>query len=339
MALLYVYGTGSTTQSSRYNAIDDLLVNIPNNTTNYVTAEFVRDAVFSLWERVSDLSAIVASASAIPTTFMNPDPTTITVGGISSGSTFPTPQTVQQMFNAILYPYAAPVISLLSSTTKEYGQSFTHNLTWSVTKKTNPILSVVVDGTTISSILPNVLFQTGTRNVLGTYSYPLPVSTTNNFLMTVNDGVPNTTGASITWMNKIYWGSIDLSGLPLYPNPNLTLNPGYASQVSDLLTSSPGLILNLTGAGILPGSVLATSKNRTYPGINGNGKYLIFAWPSSVAGATTPTFTIGANPVSAFTRVKTAWPFTNTYGATTNYEVWISNTAYNSAIIGSLIIS
>ena len=337
MALLYVYGTGSNTQSSRYNAIDDLLVNIPNNTTNYVTAEFVRDAVFSLWERVSDLSVIVASASAIPTTFMNPNPTTITVGGVTQGTTFPTPKTVQEMFNAILYPYAAPVISLTPNIIKEYGQSLTHNLTWSVTKKSNPILSVVVDGFTIPTILPNVAFQTGTRNVIGTYSYPLQVSTTNNFLMTVNDGTSNTTGATITWLNKIYWGSIDLSGLPLYPNPNLTLNPGYVSQVSDLLTSSPGLILSLNGAGVSPGSALTTSKNRTYTGINGNGKYLIFAWPSSVAGATIPVFSVNNLPNTAFTRVKTAWAFTNIYGVTTNYEVWVSNTAYNSST--NIIIS
>jgi hypothetical protein len=338
MALLYVYGTGSTTQSSRYNAIDDLLLNIPNNTTNYVTAEFVRDAVFSLWERVSDFSAIVASASAVPTTFMNPNPTTATVGGVTQGTTFPTPQTVQQMFNAILYPYASPVISLApSNTIKEYGQSLSHNLTWSVTKKSNPILSVVVDGFTIPTILPNVLFQTGTRNVIGTYSYPLPVSTTNNFLMTVNDGASNTTGATITWMNKIYWGSIDLSGLPLYPNPNLTLNPGYASQVSDLLTSSPGLILNLTGAGVSPGNTLTTSKTKAYTGINGNGKYLIFAWPSTVNNATIPVFSVNNLPNTAFTRVKTAWAFTNTYGETTDYEVWVSNTAYNSS--ANIIIS
>jgi hypothetical protein len=241
------------------------------------------------------------------------------------------------MFNAILYPYAAPVISLAPSTTKEYGQTLTHNLTWSVTKKTNSILSVVVDGFTIPTILPNVIFQTGTRNVIGTYSLPLQVSTTNNFIMTVNDGINTTTGATITWMNKIYWGSIDLSGLPLYPNPNLTLNPGYVSQVSDLLTSSPGLILNLTGAGVLPGSALTTSKNRTYTGINGNGKYLIFAWPSSVAGATIPVFSVNNLPNTAFTRVKTAWAFTNTFGATTNYEVWVSNTAYNSS--ANIIIS
>jgi hypothetical protein len=335
MALLYVYGTGSITKSSRYDAIDDLLFNIPNNTTNSITAEFVRDAVFTLWERVSDLSAIVASASATPTTFMNPEPTTIAVGGIGVNSTFPTPHTVQEMFNLLLYPYTAPVISLSQNITKEYGQTLTHNLIWSVTKKSNPILSVVVDGFTILTILPNQLVQTGTRNVIGTYSSTsgsFQVSTTNIFTMQVNDGAITSTSATITWMNKIYWGSIDLSGLPLYPNPNLTLNPGYVSQVTAIINSN--LIRNLAtgvgaGAGVGSGSELSITKNKTYNGINGNGKYLIFAWPSSVIGATIPTFYVGGFLVNLFTKIPTL-AFTNQWGETTNYEVWVSNTAYNS---------
>lgn len=338
MALLYGYGTGSSVESFRYDQVADLLNQIPNNTTNLVKAKDVRDSVFSLWERINDLSVIVASASATPTTFMNPNPTTITVGGVSSGTTFPTPQTVQQMFNAILYPYTTPIISLTPNTIKEYGQSLTHNLTWSVTKRSNPILSVVVNGFTITTILPNQLFQTGTRNVSGTYSSisgSFPVSTTNNFLMTVNDGTTNTTTiATLTWMNRIYWGTIDLSGLA-FPNPNLTLNPSYATFVTSAITSN--LIKALNGAGVGTGSELSITKNKTYNQINANGKYLIFAWPSSVSGATTPTFTVNGLPNTAFTRVNTAWVFTNQFNATTNYEVWVSNTAYNSA--ANIIVS
>lgn len=338
MALLYGYGTGSSVESFRYDQVADLLNQIPNNTTNLVKAKDVRDSVFSLWERINDLSVIVASASATPTTFMNPNPTTITVGGVSSGTTFPTPQTVQQMFNAILYPYTTPIISLTPNTIKEYGQSLTHNLTWSVTKRSNPILSVVVNGFTITTILPNQLFQTGTRNVSGTYSSisgSFPVSTTNNFLMTVNDGTTNTTTiATLTWMNRIYWGTIDLSGLA-FPNPNLTLNPSYATFVTSAITSN--LIKTLNGAGVGTGSELSITKNKTYNQINANGKYLIFAWPSSVSGATTPTFTVNGLPNTAFTRVNTAWVFTNQFNATTNYEVWVSNTAYNSA--ANIIVS
>jgi len=346
MALLYGYGTGSIVESFRYDEVVDLLNQIPNNTLNLVKASDVRDSVFSLWERINDLSVIVASASATPTTFMNPDPTTITVGGVATGTTFPTPQTVQQMFNAILYPYTTPTISLSvvsfsGSTTpittqKEYGQSLNSWLYWSVTKKSNPIVSVVVDGVTISPITGNS--QTGWRNVSGTYSSisgSFPVSTANTFLMTVNDGSTSIfTGATVTWMNKIYWGSIDLSGL-LFPNPNLTLNPSYTTYVTSAITSN--LIKALNGAGVGTGSELSITKNKTYNQINANGKYLIFAWPSSVSGATTPTFIVNGLPNTAFTRVNTAWAFTNQFNATTNYEVWVSNTAYNSA--ANIIVS
>jgi hypothetical protein len=361
MALLYGYGTGSNVESFRYDQVADLLNQIPNNTTNLVKAKDVRDSVFSLWERINDLSVIVASASAIPTTFMNPDPTTITVGGVTQGTTFPTPQTVQQMFNAILYPYTAPRISLSVvgsfgstipiNTQKEYGQSLSPNwLYWSVTKRSNPIVSIIINSTiggttynsvTISPITGNT--QTGWRSVSGTYSSSLgsfPVSTSNIFTLVVNDGTSTiATTATITWMNKIYWGRIDLSGLT-FPNPNLTLNPSYATFVTSAITST--LIRNLAtgvsaGAGVGTGSELSITKNKTYNQINGNGRYLIFAWPSSVSGATTPTFTVNGLPNTAFTRVNTAWPFTNQFNVTTNYEVWVSNTAYNSA--ANIIVS
>lgn len=41
-------------------------------------------------------------------TFVNPNPVPSTVGGISAGSTFPTPQTMQAMWDLLLYPYQAP---------------------------------------------------------------------------------------------------------------------------------------------------------------------------------------------------------------------------------------
>jgi hypothetical protein len=241
------------------------------------------------------------------------------------------------MFDAILYPYASPIPSLSVvgslastipiSTQKEYGQSLSTILYWTATKKSNPILSIVVNGTTISPITGNT--QVGWRVASGTYSFPLASSTTNSFIMTVNDGTGgNTTGTSITWVNRIYWGSIDLSGLT-YPNPDLTLNPSYTTYVTAIVTSN--LIKALNGAGVGSGSELSATKNKTYSAINANGKYLIFAWPSSVSGALAPTFTVNGLANTAFTRVKTAWAFTNTYNVTTNFEVWVSNTAYNSA--------
>lgn len=326
MALLYGYGTGSVVESFRYDQVVDLLNQIPNNTTNLVKASDVRDSVFTLWERINDLSVIVASASATPTTFMNSNPTTITVGGVSSGTTFPTPQTIQQMFDAILYPYTIPRISLYSNVIREYGPNFSYTFNWSVVKKSNPIQTIVVNGYNITPITGND--QTGTINVSGTYSFPLPSSTINTFTMSVYDGSQTTTTtATITWMNKIYWGTINLSSLT-YPNPDLGTYPQYSVDVSNLVTSNLIKTLN---------SQLSTIKSKTYTGINGTGNYLIFAWPSSVSGASTPYFSVNGLPNTAFTRVKTGWPFVNAGGITTNYEVWVSNTAQNSPL--NIIIS
>ena len=70
-----------------------------------------------------------------------------------------------------------------------------------------------------------------------------------------------------------------------------------------------------------------------YENIDGQGKHLVFAWPSTVTGATTPVFKVNGTINSAFTNVRTSSPLTNTYGFSgTDYEVWVSNTRYFSPV-------
>ena len=83
------------------------------------------------------------------------------------------------MFDKILYPYVTPVISLYSNVIREYGPNLSYTFNWSVIKKSYPIQTVVIDGFNILGITGNN--QSGTRSVTGTYSYPLPSSTTNTF--------------------------------------------------------------------------------------------------------------------------------------------------------------
>lgn len=321
MSLLYTYGTGSTTESKRWSMLDDLLNQIPNNNTNLILAKDVRDAVFTLWERLGE----VATASNV---YQNTNLTPVTIGGIPAGSSFSTPHTMQQMFDMLLYPYLSPTLSLTPLNNKEYGNSLLTTLNWSVVKKSNPITGITVDG---QSFTPTGNSQTGTKNASGTYSIPAPASTINTFTMSVTDGTTtNTTNTSFTWMNRIYWGSIDLSSLG---NPDFGSNPGSASMVS--LNSA--MVIALDGAGVSPGSQLSATKAKTYTSINGAGKHLIFAWPSSVPGAMTPLFTVNGLQNTAFIRIKTNWNFTNTFGFTTPYEVWISNTQQNSPL--NIIIS
>jgi hypothetical protein len=79
-------------------------------------------------------------------------------------------------------------------------------------------------------------------------------------------------------------------------------------------------------------SELALTKTKIYEGMNGNGNHLVFAWPSVFSGSTTPTFYVNGLVNNAFTPIKTSYSFTNQYGVTSNYEIWVSNTKYNNSV-------
>lgn len=333
MSFLYKYGTASNYESNRWSTVQNLLDQIKDNNANLIFAKDVRDAVFTLWERMSDIEITVASASLASPYFQNPNPTTIGVGGIAEGTTFSTPQTIQQMFDALLYPYAAPILSLSSIGNKEYGAPLNSVINWSVIKKSNTITSINVDGQIIFPV--NGGDQSGTQVVTGTWSTPA-VSTLNTFTMTVSDGSTMTTTTSYEWMNKIYWGRLNLTSIlnPDLSDPN-TRSARIATIVSNFFPNSSSgslLIRGLTGAGVSPGNLLAKVKNKSYPNINGAGGYLLFAWPSSVPNAITPAFSVNGLTSTGFSRLLTGFSFINTYGITTNYEVWISNTAQNSPL-------
>jgi len=308
-----------------YNDVVDLLTKLPNNTANLIKAKDVRDSVWTLWCRIDDIESLIVSNP--PALFENPDPTPLDVGGIPAGSTFPTPTNMQDMWDMLLYPYIAPGASLSGGRVEEFGGNPNIFLNWSVTKKSNPITSIIVDG---NSILPNGGDQTGIETSTGSYPTTPVVSHSNVFTMSVTDGTDTTNrSTTLTWNHRIYWGKINITG-----NPNLTLNPGLVNTLVSPLIDSSTLIslIGAGGAGIGTGSDLKTSKTKTYDGINGSGDFLIFAWPSSFSGSTTPIFKVNGLLNTAFTSVKTSWLFTNQFGYDNNYEVWISNTIQNSPL-------
>lgn len=324
-------GTGSyiagSASADYLNTVDEALSQLPDNTANLIKAKDVRDSVWTLWNRIDDVSIIAGSAASASAYFQNPNPTPIDVGGIPAGSTFPTPQDMQTMWNSLLYPYIAPAALLTGGGTREFGGPTNVTLNWSVTKNSNPITFITVDG---NSIIPTGNNQSGIQLSTATHSLSPGISETNTFNMSTGDGTSTSNASTtLTWMNRIYWGSLDLSSIG---NPNLTLNPGLASSVSTLINSSTLINLIGLGSGVGTGSELTTTKTKTYDGIDGSGDYLIFAWPSSLSGSTTPVFKVNGLQSTAFTSVKTSWSFTNQFGFVTNYEVWVSNTLQNSPL-------
>lgn len=338
MALIETYDFGSAS-ADRYSTVDELLTQLPDNTAGLIVAKDIRDSIYSIWTRVDDVQSLAESASSSSSgvLYTNLTPTTQTLGGIAAGSTF-SDRTIKEMFDALLYPYVSPgrSLSISSNSTREYGSSTNVQLSWSVTKNSNSITSIIVDGVP-QSVTGNS--QAGTKNATATHSsVPSSPSTTQTYSMSVGDGITTqNSSVNLTWVTRIYWGNIDFSSIG---NPNLTTNPGSYSLCASIATDT--VIQNLTGAGAngqAIGSELASSKSKTYNNINGGGQYLIFAWPSIVSSSYNPVFTVNGLAQSAFTRIRTNSPFLRSiYGYSgVNYEVWVSNTPQNSSL--NIVIS
>jgi hypothetical protein len=207
------------------------------------------------------------------------------------------------------FPAVPPFASLTGGNTRQFGASPNVILSWSATKNTFPIEQITVNS---AAITPTGNTQSGTLGALATQN----VNTT--FSMQVkagSDTVYASTG--VIWSHKRYWGKIQKAVSPVL---NGAANPAF--------TISDAQILALTGAGVGTGSEFASSRAKTYNGINGGGDYLIFVFPTAWG---MPQFTVNGLPNTAFTKVRDN-AFINSDGYSTSFQVWVSNTGQNSAI-------
>ena len=333
-------GTGSyvgTNVNANYiYQVSDALYELRDNTSQLIKPQDVRDSVWTLWNRIDDvqIAASQSLSASSGSTFTNSNPTSIKVGGIEAGTTFSGTYSLQQMFDLLLYPYTSPTLNISASNTpRQFGDSTAVTLTWSVVKTKEAITGITVDGTSISPI--NGGDQSGTKSTTATHSsVPNATQILQTYTMSVVDAALKTTTktTTVSWQNKIYWGSVDLT---TSGNPNLTTSPSSATTVGNNITDA--IIRALAtggGAGVSPGGALATSYSKTYTGINAAGKYLIFAHPTIFGSS--PSFVVNGLSNTAFTKVRSS-AFVNEKGFSISYDVWVSNTKYNGA--ANIIIS
>jgi hypothetical protein len=219
-------------------------------------------------------------------------------------------ESVVDFINNYFFPSTSPTVTISSSqsTSQEFmssGAAITTNLTWSVTRTVAcmPIATIIVNG---NSQMPAQLSEGQTQtSVLNSQDLARNVNTTYTITATTDDDKTGTASTTISWYWKRYWGSIASNAAP-----------------------SDAQIIALTGASVGSGSELSTTRAKTYNGINGGGNYLVFAFPSSWG---TPVFKVYGLTNSAFTKVRDN-VFINASGGSTTYQVWISNTTYNSAV-------
>ena len=328
----YSIGGSPTSLSYEYSTLDELLLGLLDNTSGNIKAIDVRGPVYTIWERLEGLSASLSISGTAATSYISATPSSnqTPVGGVTTGSTFS--GSIQDVLNSIFYPYVAPVptISSIGTGFREFGAPLSVSLNYNVSLGTKPITptTLVVAGT--PKIFPP---YSGVHSTTSTHSsVPLTASQSSSFVISVNDGTNTVTGTqTFYWLNRIYWGRIDLSSIG---NPNLTESPISAVSVASLCTDGAILVLNGAGAnGLMYGSELSSTKDKVYKEIDAQGDYLIFAWPSTVVGAITPVFRVNGSINTAFTNVRTSSPLVNGFGFSgTDYEVWVSNTRYFSPV-------
>ena len=153
-------------------------------------------------------------------TYTNLTPTAVSIGGIPAGSTFDN-MTMQEMWDALLYPYQTPVFSSFTSsmsTPIEVGGTIpagSVTFLWNTTNSSNIAAnSIKIDDITAGNTLASGLANTGTTAI--------SISEITNVMATSHQWkitATNTKGAflsrtlNVYWQWKIYYGESALTDL------------------------------------------------------------------------------------------------------------------------------
>ncbi len=235
--------------------------------------------------------------------YTNASPTPFTVGGIAAGSTFSS-QTLQQMFDALLYPYQAPTTSLALTPAgglREKGDTVASvTLASTTVKKTNPITTFIFKrggGTIFTDPTPNP--NGGAEN----YVDATLVSTNTTFQAVVGDGTSTgTASSSYSFVSAYYYGV----GAP-------GLTPAQVSALTKVVQSNTS-------------SYTTTTSPST--------QVYYFAYPDSYPALVSILDKNGFETISDYT-VTTGNNITNGFGDTDTYRIYeynnlTSQTAFNN---------
>jgi len=263
-------------------------------------------------------------------TYTNANPTTIAVGGYPIGSTFSTAQTMQQMWDGLLYPYIPPTFASFSisafTTSYEVGATISgsQNFTWSFTNAGNVAASsmAILDVTASTTLASGLSITPPAAVVIATFT-PTSPTTYSWQGKAVNTQTTNFFSAFFTasWFWRAYYGTSALASLTATDIQSLVNNPLSSTEVG------------------------------TYSFAAGDYKY--FCWPDSFgspsAGPAPNGFVSGGFGVSMadasddafYALTQNGWSYglvsvTNINGVATNYRVYRTKNTLGSAVVISV---
>ena len=300
------YGViGSPTYAVAINDLSLMLNVLPDNSSNLIDAQDVRDIVAGLYENVNLVSASVSSIGSASVTYTNLNLSSVGVGGISFNSSF-NGLTVQQIFDNLFYPYTPPTLTFtVSPLFVEYGDSVTTALlTWSITAGQNNVIT----STLIKPVNPNESLATPTsfQTLSGISLFPnsLVLNSISTFTFSVNDGSTYFATASVIPSLRRFWGTLSSSS----PLVTVTSSTFVYSDVSTLFSD-------------LSSDYIQSREIMT------NNDYVFFIWPTQTVNlqSTPPKVFINGLPNNDWIQTRSNVIFTNQFGYTASYDVWRFN--------------
>ena len=317
------YGTGSSYYSQNFDNIQELLQRIYDNTNNVIVAKDVRDPLWTLWNKISGLSASLGSASI---SYSLGTPSTISVGGIPEGTTFSN-VTLTQLFDQMLLPYVAPVVNNFGPSVleKQFGDTTTLNLTYSINVGSLPLdggYAIQFISPNPSSSIPNKVVtgndpETGTTNNFSLTYSTATISVVSYAVATMSfrttpDLTIFTATTSIAQKHKRYYGQISI---PIGFTPS---NPASVAAVGAYLTDT-----RIKG---LSYSELSTNVNFSQAvDFDSSGQYFVFAAPT-IFGFNYPIgFYVDNIFTQNYTKIRSNSNLSNEFGFVAPYDVFIIN--------------
>ena len=298
---------GGSASAVAYSTIQELLYQMPDNTANLIQAKNVRNSIYTLWEKISDVQITASQSASASSVYTNLSPSVASnLVGIPAGSTFSS-ATMQEMWDKLLYPYVYPYAALSGGNTREFGSSNAVTLSWTATKNTKTLTFITLkrNGGTIQNVVVTGNTQTGSLS--GTPSNAVTNTNTTFSIEVVDSNTPTpstvTAYTYVYWDNRRYWGTLP-SGHALTTISGLTFSHADITALSNEL-----------GSGYTQTRSITT-----------NFDYVVFIWPNNAVNLSTnpPHVSIGGFGNNNWIKTRSNVTFTNqnSYSGTT-YDVWV----------------
>lgn len=263
---------------------------------------------------------IAGFSTGITPTYTNSTPTTAALGGIPQFSTF-TAQTMQQMFDALLYPYQTPAFSSFARTNLNAGFIYevgepvslgSQTFTWTTSNSSNVSANTITieqlspstttllsnsanDGTQAITLSINISSSTATTTALTLYR----ITATNT------QGTTFTRSITANWRNRWYYGKSVNTSLTAAQATGLT-GTALAASVTNSYVTLPSTASPEYGYLVIPTTL---------------------GQPSDLRDSTTGCF--GSNIPYSLIGTLT---FGNIYGISTTYNVYRTTNAFAGAL-------